>query len=696
MNSNNIIELSQIKKIYRSGGHTETVLENLNFAFEEGMKTSILGTSGSGKTTLLNLIGGIDSEFEGDLLFNGTPIKDFDQYRREHISFIFQDLNLISHHSLVKNIVLGLTNDVKNKEDIALDLLERVGLLEHAHKKPHQLSGGERQRVAIARALARDTDILLCDEPTGSLDEVTRIEIMDLIVEVFKDKTLIFITHDEELAEKYSDVILKIDEKKLVVDHYIHKHIDYKRPKKKIHRQKSFKRRFEINLLSKKLSIFNATYLLIIIAAIFIFGMGVIQGVEREIDNYLYDKYKVDRIQIATGRLTVNGFTLNIEDFNNQYGDEVKGFMTGTFSSITFAEEGIEKETYLSMIQPQLKSNLETDIVYGRFPEKKNEILYSKGAAIKTIFDYHMLREDDQVALFKWVASLSDQELYDELLKIDISYKQYCLYTEDKYYDNDIEIVGLIDDEQYYDTVESLEPYMRNLRRIHLNLNEEFQVENSGIDKLIVNNCIYMLEEEFREYIDIVYIGENSLRLSNFYIFIEEEDLDLREEVFDNYLMFKPLFLGQAEIINEREGYYKEIYGYKVAIIGGCIIIAIFAIVSLYHGLKTNIVRNRKNIGIYKSLGYTSRNIKYMFLVEGMIITIFVTLSTLLVWAGINLIMNESLVAALDPNRILEMTRIINLNIYTVLGVIASVMLIILSSISKELRRVNIVSLLRQ
>lgn len=691
-----IIELKQVKKEYVAGGKSETVLENLSYNFQEGVRTAILGSSGCGKSTLLNLIGGIDTEFEGELSFRGETIKDFDQYRREHISFIFQDLNLISHHSLIKNITLGLTNDVKNKEEIALKLLEKVGLSEHAHKKPHQLSGGERQRVAIARALARNSDVLLCDEPTGSLDTETRNEIMDLIIEVFKDKTLIFITHDEELAEDYSDIVLTIEDKKLVVKTIHSEYRTLVEPTKKKSRDRTFSKRFEINLLSKKLNLFNSIYLLVIIAAIFLFGIGVIQGVEREIDNYLYDKYKVDRLHIQTGRLTVDGFMQNTVDYNELFDAKIQGFMTGAYANISFAKEDIPKEIFLSMIQPTLKENLESDIVVGRFPESNNEILFSKGAALKTIYDYQLLEGEDSVALFERLILLTDEEIYNELLTINISYKNYCLYNQDAFYDNNLKIVGLIDDSQYYDTVDSKEPYMRNLKRYNLNLNTKLLEEVDGeMKELVYNDCIYMLEEEFKDFINEVYIGQNSLKLSSFYVFIEEEDLDLRNKVFDDFLLFKPLFHGNASIIEERASYYKEVKGYKVAIIGGCIIISIFAIVSLYNGLKTSIVRNRKNIGIYKSLGYTSKNIKYMFLLEGVIITGVVLVLTLIVWGGVNLIMNEHLVEALDPNRIIEMKRVNHLNLFSVVGIAVSVMLIILTSISKELRKVNIVSLLK-
>ena len=151
-----MIRMESVTKRYTVADKEQVVLDNLSYEFKKGVKTSILGESGCGKTTVLNLIGGIDSEYEGNIYFNDELIDDFDKYRRENISFIFQDLNLINNLDLIKNITIGLTNDVLDKESLALEMLDKVGLKEHAYKKPNQLSGGERQRVAIARALSRE------------------------------------------------------------------------------------------------------------------------------------------------------------------------------------------------------------------------------------------------------------------------------------------------------------------------------------------------------------------------------------------------------------------------------------------------------------------------------------------------------------------------------------------------------------
>lgn len=196
-----MLELKDVKKTYHVGDIETKALDGVSVAFREKEFVAILGTSGSGKTTCLNIIGGLDHYDSGDLRIKGKSTKDFkdsewDAYRNNSIGFVFQSYNLISHLSIVANVELGMTLSnvpAQERHQKALEALSRVGLKEHLHKKPNQLSGGQMQRVAIARALANDPEILLCDEPTGALDSVTSIQIMDLIKEVAKDKLVIMI-----------------------------------------------------------------------------------------------------------------------------------------------------------------------------------------------------------------------------------------------------------------------------------------------------------------------------------------------------------------------------------------------------------------------------------------------------------------------------------------------------------------------
>lgn len=221
-----MLELKKIKKSYKTGNFVQQALNDVSLQFRKNEFVSILGPSGSGKTTLLNIIGGLDHYDTGDLIINNRSTKnykenDWNAYRNNCIGFIFQNYNLISHISILENVEMGMTLSgvsSKEKRKRAKDVLKRVGLSEHAHKKPNQLSGGQMQRVAIARALANNPDIILADEPTGALDTKTSEQIMELIKEISKDKLVIMVTHNRELAEKHSTRIVELKDGKLLTD----------------------------------------------------------------------------------------------------------------------------------------------------------------------------------------------------------------------------------------------------------------------------------------------------------------------------------------------------------------------------------------------------------------------------------------------------------------------------------------------
>ena len=221
-----MLELKNIKKSYKTGEFVQHALKGINLEFRKNEFVAVLGPSGSGKTTLLNIIGGLDRYDSGDLIINGKSTKkfkqkDWDAYRNNCIGFIFQSYNLISHISVLQNVEMGMTLSgisAKKRHKKALEVLKKVGLKEHAHKKPNQLSGGQMQRVAIARALANNPEIILADEPTGALDSKTSIQIMELIKEIAKDKLVIMVTHNPELANNYANRIVEFKDGELVSD----------------------------------------------------------------------------------------------------------------------------------------------------------------------------------------------------------------------------------------------------------------------------------------------------------------------------------------------------------------------------------------------------------------------------------------------------------------------------------------------
>ena len=211
-----MLQIKNISKKYTTGDFVQTALNNVSLNFRDNEFVAILGPSGSGKTTLLNIVGGLDRYDTGDLIINGISTKkykdkDWDSYRNHTIGFVFQSYNLIPHQSILSNVELALTISgisKKERKERAKQALTDVGLGEQIHKRPNQLSGGQMQRVAIARALVNNPDILLADEPTGALDSDTSVQVMELLKEVAKDKLVIMVTHNPELANLYANRIV--------------------------------------------------------------------------------------------------------------------------------------------------------------------------------------------------------------------------------------------------------------------------------------------------------------------------------------------------------------------------------------------------------------------------------------------------------------------------------------------------------
>ena len=221
-----MLQMKNIVKSYTVGELTQVALKGVSLNFRENEFVSILGQSGSGKTTMLNIIGGLDRYDSGDLVINGVSTKkyrdaDWDAYRNTSIGFVFQSYNLIPHQNVLSNVEMALTlSGVSRKERKrrAAEVLEKVGLQDHIHKKPNQLSGGQMQRVAIARALINNPDILLADEPTGALDTETSIQIMNLLKQIAEEKLVIMVTHNPELAEAYSTRIVNLKDGQIISD----------------------------------------------------------------------------------------------------------------------------------------------------------------------------------------------------------------------------------------------------------------------------------------------------------------------------------------------------------------------------------------------------------------------------------------------------------------------------------------------
>lgn len=221
-----MLELREISKSYVTSALTQVALDDVSVTFRDNEFVAILGASGSGKTTMLNVIGGLDHFDSGDLVIDGVSTahyknRDWDAYRNARVGFVFQSYNLIPHQSVVANVELALTLSGVSRGQRrrrALAALETVGLAEHSHKRPSQLSGGQMQRVAIARALINDPEIVLADEPTGALDSTTSVQVMDLLQEVARQRLVIMVTHNPELAHQYATRIVELADGRIISD----------------------------------------------------------------------------------------------------------------------------------------------------------------------------------------------------------------------------------------------------------------------------------------------------------------------------------------------------------------------------------------------------------------------------------------------------------------------------------------------
>ena len=329
-----MLRLKKIHKVYQTDSFKQVALDEISLDFRKNEFASILGPSGSGKTTLLNIIGGLDQYTSGDLVINGISTKkykdrDWDTYRNHRVGFVFQSYNLIPHQSVLANVELALTlSGVSKKErrKRAIESLKRVGLEDHIHKKPNQLSGGQMQRVAIARALVNNPDILLLDEPTGALDTKTSIQIMELIKDVVKDKLVIMVTHNPDLAHQYSTRIIELKDGKVTHDSNPYDEEKEKRESLGTRKKKNKKTSMNLktalslsldNLMTKK----GRTLLTAFAGSIGIIGIALILSLSSGVSNYIS---KVQEETLTSYPLTIQESSLDLTSAISEHTEEVK------------------------------------------------------------------------------------------------------------------------------------------------------------------------------------------------------------------------------------------------------------------------------------------------------------------------------------------------------------------------------------
>ena len=388
-----MLKLKNITKNYESGDTKVEALKGIDIEFRKSEFVSILGQSGCGKTTLLNIIGGLDRYTDGDLIINGKSTKEFkdrdwDAYRNYSVGFVFQSYNLIPHQTVLSNVELALTlSGVSKKErrEKAIKALKDVGLEEQIHKKPNQLSGGQMQRVAIARALVNDPDIILADEPTGALDTKTSEQIMEILKSISKDKLIVMVTHNPEIAEKYSTRIVKILDGLITDDSMPFTEEDAKKEEGALAKSGRTSMKFFTalklslnNLMTKK----GRTILTSFAGSIGIIGIALILAISTGVQNYIN---KVEEDTLSSYPITIEEATVDVSSMMEAMMGEAEPeieYEEGKIYSIDIMND------MMSAISSQVQSNNLEELK--KYLDEENNEIRNNATAIHYNYDLNI------------------------------------------------------------------------------------------------------------------------------------------------------------------------------------------------------------------------------------------------------------------------------------------------------------------
>lgn len=676
--------LKNIKKIYKTKNANHVALNNISLNFRKNEFVSVLGSSGSGKSTLLNIIGGLDSYDYGDLYINGKSTKyftdkDWDSYRNNNIGFIFQDYNLINHISIYQNVELKLSlTNIKKKRKKVLNILKQVGLENVINKKPNELSGGQMQRIAIARSLVNNPDIILADEPTGALDKKNSIQIMNLIKKISKKRLVIMVTHDEELAKKYSDRIIKIKDGKVKSDsnpcfsYSYDKNSNLKKTKLKFFT--ALKLSFN-NLKSK----WGRTFLISFSSSIGLIGIGLIlsisNGLKKEINSYNTETISLFPIIISNGVIknennekTYNDSFLKrdklysynilednnihknnitkeylkyIENINKRYLNNISYYRLTNFNLIIKGGNNYKfidnskinfKEIPISF---NYKSYLETnyDLLKGDYPKNSNELVLIVDEENRV--DEGLLKElfinDKQVdyneILKKEIKLLSNNSYYKKVNNNTFIKEQATKEIYENNTSETLKIVGILKPKKNNQVIftenndvningVSKIGYSSNLIKKIIKANEESEIVKAQLNsnKSLIN---YNLSKED----SLKVLGENDLPES---IYLYPKNSNSKKKII-NYLnnynkvnKDKVLFTDYSDQINNLTN--KIMDGITITLVFFSSISLI--VTSLMIGIITymSVTERIKEIGILRSLGARKKDIFIIFNTEVVII----------------------------------------------------------------------------
>ena len=465
-----MLELKKITKTYEVADLKQKALNKIDIKFRQNEFVSILGQSGSGKTTMLNIIGGLDQYTSGDLIINGVSTKDFtdrdwDTYRNHRVGFVFQSYNLIPHQTALQNVELALTLSGIGKEERrkrAIAVLKKVGLANHINKKPNQMSGGQMQRVAIARALINDPDILLADEPTGALDSETSLQVLDLLKEIAKDKLVIMVTHNPELAVNYSTRIVKLLDGQIVDDtnpfdgneEIVEEAKTTKNKTKKT--SMSFKTAFSLslnNLMTKK----GRTILTAFAGSIGIIGIALILSLSNGINEYIN---RTEEETLSSYPLTIQKETVDMSAMmetlagnqsNKEYNDDkihAVNIMGDLFTAMTSEVQYNDLKAFKEYLESD-KTNIKdyvSDIQYGynvTMNLYKNDLENIVRVNPTTIFDALGMSTSGISSVYS--SYMSNYDVFYEMLDNDELNKQQYDLVDGHWPENYNEMVLVVD-----------------------------------------------------------------------------------------------------------------------------------------------------------------------------------------------------------------------------------------------------------
>ena len=412
-----MLQLKNITKNYLSGDSEVKALKGIDIEFRESEFVSILGQSGCGKTTLLNIIGGLDRYTSGDLIINGKSTKEFkdkdwDTYRNHSVGFVFQSYNLIPHQTVLSNVELALTISGVGKEERrkrAIEALQKVGLGDQINKKPNQMSGGQMQRVAIARALVNDPDILLADEPTGALDSVTSEQVMEILKEISKDRLIIMVTHNPDLAQKYSSRIIRLLDGKVTDDTNPYNATEEDLEKAKIQKNKKGKASMKFgtairlslnNLMTKK----GRTFLTAFAGSIGIIGIALIMSLSNGVQKYIE---RVEEDTLSSYPISIQKATIDMSS------------MMASFMKSDNVEEPEDGKIYSRPIVNDILETVSTKIQTNNLEEFK-KFLESNESNIKDYINAIQYEYDLNLNIYKQkedgnIQQVNPSIVFDEL-----------------------------------------------------------------------------------------------------------------------------------------------------------------------------------------------------------------------------------------------------------------------------------------